>query len=121
MYSKKIIDHFQNPKYAGEMKDADVVGEAGNMKCGDVLKFFLKIEKNVIVDIRFQTYGCIAAIAATDILCGIVKGKTLDEAMKIESKDLIKESGEMPPIKHHCSVLGILALRKAIEEYRERI
>lgn len=120
MYSKKTIEHFKNPKFAGEMKNPDGVGEVGNIKCGDVMKMFLKVEKGVIKDIKFQTYGCMAAIAASDMMCQLAKGKTLDEASKITFKDIIKELGDLPLVKYHCSVLGTQALKKAIEDYKEK-
>jgi nitrogen fixation NifU-like protein len=120
MYTEKTIKHFRTPKFAGEMKDADAVGEVGNIKCGDVMKMFLKVEDNVIKDIKFQTYGCIAAIAASDVMCQIAKGKTLDDASKITFKDVIKELDDLPQIKIHCSVLGTAALKKAIQNYKEK-
>jgi|TARA_B100001971_G_C17670217_1_gene277182 nitrogen fixation NifU-like protein len=121
MYTEKTIKHFRTPKFAGEMKDADAVGEVGNIKCGDVMKMFLKVEDNVIKDIKFQTYGCIAAIAASDVMCQIAKGKTLDDASKITFKDVIKELDDLPQIKIHCSVLGTAALKKAIENYKGKV
>jgi nitrogen fixation NifU-like protein len=120
MYSKKVIKHFQNPKFVGEIKGADGVGEEGNIKCGDSMKIFLKVEKGRIKEAKFLTYGCIAAIACSDVLCELVRGKTLKEAMKVNHKDIIDSLGEMPPVKHHCSVLGIQALRAAIKNYMEK-
>jgi nitrogen fixation NifU-like protein len=120
MYSKKIINRFQKPKFAGEIKKADAVGEVGNVKCGDIMRVYLKIEDNKVKDIKFKTYGCVAAIASTDYLCEIVKGKTLDEALKVTSKDVVKKMGKVPTIKLHCSVLAQNALKKAIEDYRKK-
>jgi nitrogen fixation NifU-like protein len=120
MYSKKIINRFQNPKFAGEIKKADAVGEVGNVKCGDKMRVYLKIKDNKIKNISFLTYGCPAAIASTDYLCEIVKGKTLDEALKVTSKDVVKKMGKVPAIKLHCSVLAQDALKKAIEKYRKK-
>ena len=120
MYSKKTVDHFKNPKFAGEMKNPDAVGEVGNVKCGDVMKMFLKVKGDVITDIKFQTYGCIAAIAASDMMCQLAKGKKLDDALKITYKDITKELGDLPLIKVHCSVLGTQALKKAIENYKNK-
>ena len=120
MYTEKTIKHFRNPKFAGEMKDADAVGEVGNVKCGDVMKMFLKVENNVIKDIKFQTYGCIAAIASSDAMCELALGKTLDDALKITFKDVIRELDDLPQIKFHCSVLGTAALKKAIEDYKKK-
>jgi nitrogen fixation NifU-like protein len=120
MYTEKTIKHFRTPKFAGEMKDADAVGEVGNIKCGDVMKMFLKVENNVIKDIKFQTYGCIAAIASSDVMCELAIGKTLDDALKITFKDVVKKLDDLPQIKLHCSVLGTAALKKAIENYKEK-
>lgn len=118
-YSKKVFDHFQKPKFAGELKDADAVGEEGNIRCGDVMKIYIKVKDNVIIDIRFKTYGCIAAIAASDTLCELAKGKTLEEAEKLTYDDIIKALEKLPAIKVHCSVMGIRALKDAIKNYRE--
>ena len=120
-YSKKAIDYFQNPKHAGEMKDADAVGEVGNIKCGDVMKIFLKIEDNIITKIKFQTYGCIGAISASEAMCVLVEGKTIEKALKITHQDIVEELEKMPVIKIHCSVLGRQALHKAIENWRGKI
>lgn len=121
MYTEKVIQRFKNPKFSGEMEDPDAVGEEGNMKCGDVMKIYLKIKDNVITDIKFQTYGCVAAIVSSDILCELAKGKTLEEAEMIKSKDILDHTGELPHIKHHCSVLGSEALHKAIKNYRGKL
>jgi nitrogen fixation protein NifU and related proteins len=120
MYSKKTLSRFQKPKFAKVMKKADSVGEVGNFKCGDIMRVYLKVKDNKIKDISFQTYGCVAAIASTDAICELVKGKTLDQALKLQYKDVIKSLGEMPLIKHHCSIMGLDALKKAIEEYRKK-
>ena len=120
MYTKKIINRFKNPKFAGELKDADAVGEVGNVRCGDIMKVFIKVKDNKIKDIKFQTYGCVAAIVSTDYLCEIVKGKTLEQALKITSKDVVKKMGKVPTIKIHCSVLAQSALKKAIEKYKKK-
>jgi len=120
MYSKKVLNRFQNPKFAGEIKNADAVGEVGNVKCGDIMRVYLKIKDNKIVNIKFKTYGCVAAIASTDYLCEIVKEMTLDQALKITSKDVVKKMGKVPAIKLHCSVLAQNALKKAIEEYKKK-
>jgi len=120
MYSKKILNRFQNPKFSGEIKNADAVGEVGNVKCGDIMRVYLKIENNKIKDIKFKTYGCVAAIASTDYLCEIVKGKTLEQAQKITSKDVIKKMGNVPAVKLHCSILAQDALKKAIEKYQKK-
>ena len=120
MYDKKTIERFRNPKFSGEIKNADAVGEEGNIKCGDIMKIFLKIDKDVIKDIKFQTYGCVAAIASSDAMCEIVKGKKIEDALKVKPEEIAKKLGNLPPIKFHCSVLGSKALKNAIENYKKR-
>jgi len=120
MYSEKTLQQFRNPEFVGELKDANGVGEEGNMKCGDMMKLFIKVEDNRIVDINFQTYGCVAAIASTNMLCTVVKGKTLDEVEKMGPKNVIDELEDLPAIKFHCSVMGFEALRNAIKDYKEK-
>ena len=111
------MKHFKNPKFVKKIKNPDAVGEVGNIICGDIMHLELKIEKGKIKDIGFQTFGCPAAVASSDVVCELVKGKTLEEAKKLKKDDVIKKLGGMPLIKIHCSVLGIQALRKAIENY----
>ncbi|MFH1316500.1 MAG: iron-sulfur cluster assembly scaffold protein [Candidatus Woesearchaeota archaeon] len=119
-YTKKVKNRFTKPKFAGEIKNADAVGEVGNVKCGDIMRIYLKIKDNKIKDIKFKTYGCVAAIASSDFLCEIVKGKTLEDALAITSKDVVKAmGGEVPPIKIHCSVLAQDALKDAINNYKK--
>ena len=121
MYSDTILKRFQNPKFIGELKDANGVGEVGNMKCGDIMKVSIKVEDETIKDIRFSTYGCVAAIASSDVLCELAKGKSLKEAEEITSKDVVTAmGGEVPPVKIHCSVLAQKALNKAIENYKSK-
>jgi len=120
MYTKEALKRFKNPKFAGELKKPDAVGKVGNINCGDIIKVEIKVENNRIKNIKFKTYGCIAAISASDVLCEMAKGKTLDKAMKITTKDIIKKLGDLPPIKYHCSMMGIQALKKAIEGYRKK-
>ena len=118
MYSKKVIETFKNPKHAGKINGADAIGAVGNIKCGDKIKVYLEINNNIITNIKFQTYGCMAAISASDTLCKLVKGKTLEDAEKMNFKEIINDLGEMPKIKYHCSIMGIEALQKAIQNYR---
>ena len=123
VYSKQVIEHFKNPKNMGEMKNADAVGKVGNPKCGDVLWVYLKISKNkqnkeYIKEIKFQTFGCIAAIAVSSVLTEMAKGKTIEEAKKLNNNEIVKKLGGLPPIKYHCSLLGAEALHKAIENFR---
>ena len=127
MYSKKVIEYFKHPKFVGEIKNADGIGRNTNPLCGDVLEIYLKIDKNkknqkFIKDIKFKTYGCIVAIASTEALCRIVKGKTLKEINKINNKDILRMLGQkkIPPIKIHCSFLAIEALQNAIKDYEKR-
>lgn len=123
-YSKKVIQHFINPKNFGKIKNADAVGKVGNPRCGDVLELFIKVEKKdgqeIIKDIKFQILGCAAAVATSDMICDLVKGKTLDEASKVSYQDIVKELGELPPVKVHCSVLAQEGLKAAIEDYRKK-
>jgi nitrogen fixation NifU-like protein len=121
-YSKKAIQLFKNPKHVGEIKDADGVGQEGNSICGDVMKVYIKVEKNkkgqeIIKDIKYQTFGCLAAISASEALCMLSKGKTLEKAKKTTAKDIADFLGKLPPIKFHCSILGMETLRKAIDDY----
>ncbi|MBU2634529.1 MAG: iron-sulfur cluster assembly scaffold protein [Nanoarchaeota archaeon] len=121
MYAKKVMEHFMHPKNVGEIKDADGIGEEGNARCGDIMRIFIKVEKDKIVDIKFKTFGCGAAIASSDALCELAKGKTVEEAKKITNKDIVDFlGGEMPGIKLHCSVLGMQALRNAIKDYEKK-
>ena len=121
MYTQKVLDHFKNPHNQGEMKDCDAVGQEGNPVCGDVMKIYLKIKNNIIEDVKFETLGCAAAIAVSSDLTDMVKGKTLEEAMKITKDDVVKDLGGLPPVKVHCSMLGVDALRKAIKNYELKI
>ncbi|MCK4522286.1 MAG: iron-sulfur cluster assembly scaffold protein [Nanoarchaeota archaeon] len=118
MYSKKTINRFNNPKFSKKIKKYNAVGQFGNPRCGDVMKIYLNVENGVIKDIFFETMGCIAAIAASDAMCELAKGKKLDDALKITDKDIAKKLGELPSIKYHCSVLGTRALRDAIKNYK---
>lgn len=120
MYSKKVMDHFTNPRNVGEMPDADGIGAEGNPVCGDAMKIFIKVKDDKISDIKFQTFGCGAAIAVSSIVTEIAKGMTLDEAMKITKASLSEALDGLPPQKMHCSNLGADALHKAIEDYRNK-
>jgi len=120
MYSKKAMEHFKNPHNQGQIKNADAVGTVGNPVCGDVMKIYLKINDNIISDIKFETLGCAAAISVSSALTDIAKGKTLEEAKKITKNEIVKELGGLPAPKVHCSMLGVDALKKAIEEYEDK-
>jgi nitrogen fixation NifU-like protein len=120
MYSKKVMDHFLHPRNVGELKDADGIGEVGNPICGDVMTFYIRVEDNVIKDVKFKTFGCGAAIAVSSMVSEMAKGKTIEEAMKITNKMVVGELDGLPPTKLHCSNLGADALHKAIEDYLEK-
>ncbi len=121
MYNEKVVDHFSNPCNVGELTDADSIGESGSFKCGDTMKIFIKVEDGRIENIKFQTYGCGAAIASSSMLTEMVKGKTLDEAMHITNQNVADELGGLPPLKLHCSNLAADALHNAIADYRRRL
>ena len=119
-YSEKVMEHFMNPRNVGEIKDADGVGEVGNPVCGDMMTFYIKVENDVIVDVKFKTFGCGAAIAVSSIVSEMAKGKTIEEALKITKEQVAQELGGLPPNKMHCSNLGTDALHKAIQDYSEK-
>ena len=118
-YSEKVMDHYRNPRNVGEIKDADAVGIAGSLTCGDQLKIYLKIKDNIVTDAKFQTFGCGSAVASSSILTEMIIGKTLDEVKKITNKDIADELGGLPPEKMHCSVMGYEALEDALKKYKE--
>jgi len=120
MYSEKVIEHFRNPRNMGEIKDADGVGTVGNPLCGDQMTIYIKVKNDRIVDIKFKTFGCAAAIATSSMITELAKGKTLEEAMKITRKDVADELDGLPPIKMHCSNLAADALHAAIKDYWEK-
>jgi nitrogen fixation protein NifU and related proteins len=120
MYSEKVMDHFMNPRNVGEIQDADGVGQVGNPKCGDIMKMYLKIENNVIVDARFKTFGCGAAVATSSMATELVVGKTVEEALEISNKAVAEALDGLPPAKMHCSNLAEEAIRSAIDDYKRR-
>ena len=120
MYSEKVMDHFQNPRNCGEIPDANAVGQVGNAKCGDIMKIYMDIEDNIIKDIKFKTFGCGAAIATSSMATEMVKGKTVDEALKLTNKAVMEALGGLPTEKVHCSVLAEEAIAAAIEDYKKR-
>ena len=120
MYSAKVMDHFANPRNVGEIENADGVGEVGNPKCGDIMKMFLKIDNNVITDVKFKTFGCGAAIATSSIATEMIKGKTIDEALKLTNKAVVEALDGLPPVKLHCSVLAEQAVKAALADYYRR-
>jgi nitrogen fixation protein NifU and related proteins len=119
-YSEKVMDHFLNPRNVGEIPDASGVGSVGNPICGDVMKMFIKVENEIIVDAKFKTYGCGAAIATSSMVTEMVKGKPIADALKISNKAVADALGGLPPVKLHCSVLAEEALKSAVENYRQK-
>jgi nitrogen fixation NifU-like protein len=121
MYSKKVLDHFKNPRNIGEIKNADGVGKVGNPVCGDLMTIYIKVKDNKIVDIKFKTFGCAAAIATSSMITELAKGKTLDEAMEITRDNVADKLNGLPTQKLHCSNLAADALHEAIKDYKKRI
>ncbi|MGM9649707.1 MAG: Fe-S cluster assembly scaffold protein NifU [Butyricicoccaceae bacterium] len=119
-YSEKVMDHFANPRNVGEIEDANAIGEVGNAKCGDIMKMYLKIEDDVIVDVKFKTFGCGAAIATSSMATEMVKGKTVQEALELTNKAVAEALDGLPPVKVHCSVLAEEAIHSAIADYYRR-
>lgn len=121
-YSKEVMKRFFKPKFSGEIKNPDAVGQVGGVACGDIMKVYLKINQKdkKIKDIKFKTMGCVAAIASSDAVCELAMGKTLEKAKKINKNQILKKVGQLPQIKHHCSILGEEALFKAIEDYESK-
>lgn len=119
MYSEQVMDHFMNPRNVGEIENPDGVGEVGNARCGDIMKVFLKIENDIIVDVKFKTFGCGAAIATSSMSTELIKGKTVDEALAVTNKVVAEALGGLPPVKMHCSVLAEDAIKAAIEDYKK--
>ena len=119
-YSKKVMDHFAHPRNVGEMPEANAVGQVGNQKCGDIMKMMLKIENDVIVDAKFQTFGCGAAVATSSMATELVKGKTVQEALQLTNKAVMEALDGLPPVKVHCSVLAEEAIRAALIDYYKR-
>jgi nitrogen fixation NifU-like protein len=121
-YSEKVMDHFTNPRNVGEIENADGVGIVGNAKCGDIMKMYLKIDENdVIVDCKFKTFGCGAAIATSSMATELIKGKTIEEALKLTNSAVVEALEGLPPVKVHCSVLAEEAVKSAIANYYEKI
>ncbi|MFA6437338.1 MAG: iron-sulfur cluster assembly scaffold protein [Candidatus Paceibacterota bacterium] len=121
MYTNKVLEHFYDPHNYGRMKNPDGVGEVGNPSCGDVLRLYIKVKNDKIIDIKFETLGCAAAIAVSSMTTDMVMGKTLNEALKIKKKDIADELGGLPEIKMHCSNLAEEALKLAIEDYQKKV
>lgn len=119
-YSEKVLDHFTHPRNVGKIDDADGVGEVGNAKCGDIMKMYIKVKDGIITDVKFNTFGCASAIAASSLATELIKGKPLDYAMGVTNKQVVDELGGLPEHKIHCSVLAEEAIRAEIEDYRSK-
>jgi len=119
-YSAKVMDHFTNPRNMGSIENSDGIGEVGNAKCGDIMKMFLKIEGDRIADVKFQTFGCGAAIASSSMATELIKGKSLEEAWKLSNKAVAEALDGLPPIKMHCSMLAEEAIHEAINDYLKK-
>lgn len=119
LYTEKVMDHFRNPRNMGQLEDANAVGEVGNAKCGDIMRMYLKIENDIVEDVSFETFGCGSAIATSSIATEMIKGKSVDEAMKLTNKAVVDQLDGLPANKIHCSVLAEEAVKEAIKNYRE--
>ena len=120
LYSEKVMDHFRNPRNVGAMEDADGVGEVGNAKCGDIMKIYLKIEDEVVRDVKFETFGCGSAIAASSMATELIKGKPVSEAMELTNRAVVEALEGLPAHKIHCSVLAEEAIKMAVKDYYDR-
>ena len=119
-YSEKVMDHFANPRNVGELADANGVGEVGNSKCGDIMRMYIKVKDNVIEDVSFKTFGCGAAIATSSMATELIKGKTIDEALKLTNRAVMEALDGLPPVKVHCSLLAEEAIHAALWDYAEK-
>lgn len=117
LYSEKVMDHFQNPRNVGKMEDADGIGEVGNAKCGDIMKMYIKVENDIITDVKFNTFGCGSAIASSSMATEMIKGKPVAEALELTNKAVVEALDGLPAQKVHCSVLAEEAIKAAIEDY----
>ncbi len=120
IYSKAVMDHFANPRNVGEIEDADGIGEVGNAKCGDIMKIYIKVTNGVIEEVKFKTFGCGAAIATSSIATEMIKGKTIEESLKLTNKAVVESLDGLPTSKIHCSVLAEQAIKAAISDYYEK-
>ena len=120
LYSEKVMDHFRNPRNVGEIENADGIGEVGNAKCGDIMKMYIKVENNIIVDVKFKTFGCGSAIATSSIATEMIMGKPVDEALALTNKAVVEALGGLPAHKIHCSVLAEEAVKLAVKDYYDR-
>ncbi|MBQ8175902.1 MAG: Fe-S cluster assembly scaffold protein NifU [Oscillospiraceae bacterium] len=117
LYSEKVMDHFRNPRNVGTMENADGIGEVGNAKCGDIMKIYLKIDNDIITDVKFETFGCGSAIASSSMATELIKGKPVSEALELTNKAVVEALDGLPPVKIHCSVLAEQAVKAAVADY----
>jgi nitrogen fixation NifU-like protein len=120
VYSEKVMEHFKNPRNVGEMEKPDGIGHVGNPVCGDIMELYIKVKDNTITDAMFKTFGCGAAIATSSMVTELVKGKSIDQALKISNSAVAEALGGLPPVKMHCSVLAEEALKSAIDDYKSK-
>jgi nitrogen fixation protein NifU and related proteins len=120
VYSEKVMEHFKNPRNVGDMDNPDGIGHVGNPVCGDIMELYIKVKDNIITDAMFKTFGCGAAIATSSMVTELVKGKSIDEALKISNSAVAEALGGLPPVKMHCSVLAEEALKSAIDDYKSK-
>ena len=119
-YSEKVMDHFANPRNVGEIENADGIGEVGNSKCGDIMKMYIKVDNDIITDVKFKTFGCGAAIATSSMATELVKGKTVQQALEVTNKAVMEALDGLPPVKVHCSLLAEEAIHAALWDYAEK-
>ncbi|MBQ8435452.1 MAG: Fe-S cluster assembly scaffold protein NifU [Oscillospiraceae bacterium] len=120
LYSEEVVDHFSNPRNVGEIEDANGIGEVGNAKCGDIMKIYMKITNGIIEDVKFKTFGCGAAIATSSMATELIKGKPIEDALKLTNKAVVEALGGLPAVKIHCSVLAEQAIKSALSDYYTR-
>lgn len=120
LYSEKVLDNFSNPRNVGEIENADGVGEVGNAKCGDIMKMYIKVDNGVISDVKFKTFGCGAAVATSSMATELIKGKPIDDALKLTNKAVVEALDGLPAVKLHCSVLAEQAIKSALSDYYSR-
>ncbi|MFQ9514836.1 MAG: Fe-S cluster assembly scaffold protein NifU [Eubacterium sp.] len=121
LYSEKVMDHFMNPRNVGKIEDADGIGEVGNAKCGDIMKIYIKVDDDIITDVKFNTFGCGSAIASSSMATELIKGKPVDEALELTNKAVAEALDGLPAHKLHCSVLAEEAIKAAIDDYHSRV
>lgn len=120
LYTEKVMDHFKNPRNLGKMEDADGIGEVGNAKCGDIMKIYIKVDNNIITDVKFNTFGCGSAIATSSMATEMIKGQSIDKALELSNKAVVEALDGLPPAKIHCSVLAEEAVKAAVKDYYDK-